>query len=347
MSAADKTKLDGIAEGAQVNSITGVKGNAENSYRTGNVNLTPGNIGAVKSDGDTMIGTLTVPEMRVNAAENTYPTYNMRINNVSKGSIRYDHTNERIQLIEWKASGADAYSLPTTNGEPTGNRYFEILTNKSPVTAPALARTDGGTTNATLVLAPGGGYVNIKESVTGAMKITLPVSWTSTFLSFDVDIYDYYSNQTITYHIAGYTTTNWGHCSAYATGRGVKANLTVRFGHDGTHCCVLIGETNTTWGYPNASIRDVRVGYNGTTIANWATGWNISFVTELPTITEKVTQENPNVLEVSNGGTGATTAAEARTNLGITPANIGAKAIQSNVTSPAPAASEASSSARS
>ena len=47
MSAADKTKLDGIATGAQVNSITGVKGNAESSYRTGNVNITPANIGAI------------------------------------------------------------------------------------------------------------------------------------------------------------------------------------------------------------------------------------------------------------------------------------------------------------
>lgn len=44
MSASDKTKLDWIASGAQVNSITGVKGNAESTYRTGNVNLTPANL---------------------------------------------------------------------------------------------------------------------------------------------------------------------------------------------------------------------------------------------------------------------------------------------------------------
>lgn len=49
MSASDKYKLNGIASGAQVNSITGVKGNAESSYRTGNVNLTPANIGAVST----------------------------------------------------------------------------------------------------------------------------------------------------------------------------------------------------------------------------------------------------------------------------------------------------------
>lgn len=38
--------------------VTGVKGNAESAYRTGNVNLTPGNIGAVNKAGDTLTGTL-------------------------------------------------------------------------------------------------------------------------------------------------------------------------------------------------------------------------------------------------------------------------------------------------
>lgn len=45
MSSSDKSKLDSIASGAQVNSITGVKGNSESSYRTGNVNITAANIG--------------------------------------------------------------------------------------------------------------------------------------------------------------------------------------------------------------------------------------------------------------------------------------------------------------
>ena len=40
--------------------VSGVKGNKENSYRTGNVNITPGNIGAVSTDGDTITGDLTV-----------------------------------------------------------------------------------------------------------------------------------------------------------------------------------------------------------------------------------------------------------------------------------------------
>lgn len=40
-----KTKLDGIETGAQVNTITGVKGDAESNYRTGNINITKANIG--------------------------------------------------------------------------------------------------------------------------------------------------------------------------------------------------------------------------------------------------------------------------------------------------------------
>ena len=42
----EKNKLAGIESGAQKNTVTGIKGNAESSYRKGNVNLTPANIGA-------------------------------------------------------------------------------------------------------------------------------------------------------------------------------------------------------------------------------------------------------------------------------------------------------------
>lgn len=40
--------------------VTGVKGNAETTYRTGNVNLTPANIGALSTSGGTVTGTLTL-----------------------------------------------------------------------------------------------------------------------------------------------------------------------------------------------------------------------------------------------------------------------------------------------
>lgn len=42
----EKDKLAAIETGAQRNTVLGVKGSAEVEYKTGNVNLTPGNIGA-------------------------------------------------------------------------------------------------------------------------------------------------------------------------------------------------------------------------------------------------------------------------------------------------------------
>ena len=59
----EKNKLSGIESGAQVNTITGVKGNSETSYRTGNVNITKANIGLGNvdntADADKPISTAT------------------------------------------------------------------------------------------------------------------------------------------------------------------------------------------------------------------------------------------------------------------------------------------------
>ena len=55
----EKDKLAGIEAGAQKNTVTGIKGNAESSYRTGNVNLTPANIGAAAASHTHSIGNVT------------------------------------------------------------------------------------------------------------------------------------------------------------------------------------------------------------------------------------------------------------------------------------------------
>ncbi len=46
---AEKNKLSNIESGAQKNTVTGIKGSAETTYRTGNINLSPANIGAATS----------------------------------------------------------------------------------------------------------------------------------------------------------------------------------------------------------------------------------------------------------------------------------------------------------
>ena len=50
MSSSDKVKLDDIENGAQKNTVTGVKGDNEATYRVGNVNITKANIGLSNVD---------------------------------------------------------------------------------------------------------------------------------------------------------------------------------------------------------------------------------------------------------------------------------------------------------
>ena len=52
MSTADKEKLDGIEAGAQVNTVTGVKGAADANYSTGDVNIALSNLGVNATTGE-------------------------------------------------------------------------------------------------------------------------------------------------------------------------------------------------------------------------------------------------------------------------------------------------------
>ena len=63
-----KILLNGVEYSSTANNgVTGIKGNNENEYRTGDVNLTSENIGAVNKTGDTMTGDLVVPIQRASA----------------------------------------------------------------------------------------------------------------------------------------------------------------------------------------------------------------------------------------------------------------------------------------
>ena len=62
MSSTDFSKLAGIEAGAQVNTVTGIKGDAESDYRDGNVNITAANLG------------ITMPVADINAISTTYAT---------------------------------------------------------------------------------------------------------------------------------------------------------------------------------------------------------------------------------------------------------------------------------
>lgn len=133
----------------------------------------------------------------------------------------------------------------------------------------------------------GADYRTTTGTHTGAICITLPASIGNTMVSMWIDIYNYVSHTSFSVHIGGYTYNNstWANSpSAMVYG----ANHTVRLGHNGTSFVIYIGETNSTWSYPQVSVRDIVLGYSPS-YSNWANQWSISFVTSFSNVTATIT----------------------------------------------------------
>jgi hypothetical protein len=132
----------------------------------------------------------------------------------------------------------------------------------------------------------GATYVTGSSSITGAIKIKLPVARnnSSTMMMFRVKIYQYNTGNSFELQIGGYNYGLGDWYNVFATNlTDDGSNLSVRFGTDATSDCVWIGELGSTWSYPQVFVTDFQAGYGGQDIA-WATGWAISFETAFNTV---------------------------------------------------------------
>ena len=77
---------------SQAGTVTGVKGNAESAYRTGNVNITAANIGAVNKGGDTIPGRLNF----INYAEVRFVTPDVTTGDHARGMAFMDKSGTEI-----------------------------------------------------------------------------------------------------------------------------------------------------------------------------------------------------------------------------------------------------------
>lgn len=129
------------------------------------------------------------------------------------------------------------------------------------------------------------GYINGGASVTGTMKITLPVGWTNTMMSIIVRGYNHVTpGGAYEYTLSGYNVASaWSKPQVLASGN-VPTVLPIRFGFDGTKACILIGDTTTSWNYPRLAITDVITSYAGAN-TGWDAGWVIAPITDETGIT--------------------------------------------------------------
>ena len=134
MSADDKAKLNAIESGAQKNTITGVKGDSESLYRTGNVNITKANIGLGNVENKT---SATIRGELTNSNVTTalgYTPLNSNLKGANNGLAELDASGKvpASQLpsyvddvLEYSAKA----NFPTT-GE-TGKIYVDTSNNKT------------------------------------------------------------------------------------------------------------------------------------------------------------------------------------------------------------------------
>lgn len=124
-------------------------------------------------------------------------------------------------------------------------------------------------------------FLSTTSSVTGTLKITLPKSWSSTMMNLTIKGYNYNSVGAWMMQLGGYnynhsTSPNWVNTSATIIG-SAPSNV-VRFGHDGSRCCILLGVTSTVWSYPKLIMEQFIATFAN--IDGWDNGWGFEFITD-------------------------------------------------------------------
>jgi len=259
---------------------TDISGNAQTASKL----QTPRKINGVDFDGSTDI------TLASNATEVQLTTEDLDQITSADGTRFYYADNSNT--IKNKPEGVSSFSLlPTRSGD--GNFSQFLFTENSDMNMVYLrsGNTEGWTqwkridtdynhvNLSSLSYRAGnlnlGGYISfVKDSymrfygtAKGAIKITLPTSWASLMMRFDVNIYVYATNATATYTLGGFNYVYpsdpsggyWVNPSAYCCcpNSSPQGNLKVRFGHDGSKCCIYIGETTMSTAYCMVDITNI------------------------------------------------------------------------------------------
>lgn len=142
--------------------VTGVKGNAENSYRTGNVNLTPANIGAAAAShthnylplgGGTLTGNLSSRQIAP-SANNSY----------TLGTSSLKWSNVYATTFTGNLTG-NASTATTATNATTASKVNQTLTLSGDVTGSVSLNATGTRTMTTNIAASTVGFAELKSEV--------------------------------------------------------------------------------------------------------------------------------------------------------------------------------------
>ena len=208
----------------------------------------------VKKTGDTMTGPLIIDVPVIPA--------NPSINSPTKIGFKENGTQE----VAFAYTDYDSYRPPagiklvSTENEP----WFEapwILGRKLNMSRVATEYSAG--TGAVLNYLGTDTIFDGQNSVlTGIMKIRLPVNWSNTMGVYKIMIYEYNGrgSSEITISFYNYSSSESYYNYSYQLNGAFEGE--VRIAHDGSGCCILLGDTAYTWNYPKIYMYQVFGGQN-------------------------------------------------------------------------------------
>ncbi len=161
-----------------------------------------------------------------------------------------------------------------TNRSDLANLSVDNIAGLQDILDELIDKSKGITANGVTFLTPLDG-MKYFSSGTGAIKITLPNSWTTTMMMLHIDVFNYLDNSSFSLIISGCPHINkyWIRTSVKIIGDN---NYNVRFGFDGTKACIYIAELNTQWSYMSCCIHSCNFHYTKYSKRQWLTGWDIS-----------------------------------------------------------------------
>lgn len=220
--------------------------------------------------GDTMTGTLTISADAINP-----PSLS------ANPKLQFTNANGS-QPVALVYTDFDVYRPPAgirLIGNQ-GGEWFEapwIICDRYNANTISSWTSDGGSFTANYF---GNGTIlnNGSSSVTGTIKIRLPVTWTNTMGVYKIMLYEYNDrgSSEITVSFYNYSSDQSYYNYSYQVNGGFEG--AVRIAHDGSKCCILLGDTSYTWNYPKVYVHQI---FGGQSIsANYFdTNFNISIIT--------------------------------------------------------------------
>ena len=224
----------------------------------------------VLKTGDTMTGTLTISADAINP-----PSLS------ANPKLQFTAANGS-QPVALVYTDFDAYRPPAgirLMGNQ-GGEWFEapwIICDRYNANTISSRTSDGGSFTANYF---GNGTIlnNGSSRVTGTIKIRLPVTWTNTMGVYKIMLYEFNGrgSSEITVSFYNYSSSESYYSYSYQVNGGFEG--AVRIAHDGSKCCILLGNTSYTWNYPKVYVHQI---FGGQSIsANYFdTNFNISIIT--------------------------------------------------------------------